>query len=151
MASRCLFRRVVAASVAVGLVSGPVFASAPANPSFAPFVALSALASSQSRDALCGVAASNAAGTAAASAAADAAATTAATTDAAGQPVTTATPGCLFPVTDAPPVPVAEALPPPGGFPMGWTALRGAAGAAVLAALTLFGQHHNDRTPLSPA
>lgn len=147
MASRCLFRRVVAASVAVGLVSGPVFAAAPANPSFAPFVALSALASSQSRDALCGVAASNAA----ASAAADAAATTAATTDAAGQPVTTATPGCLFPVTDAPPVPVAEALLPPGGFPIGLIALLGAAGAAVLAALTLFGHHHNDRTPLSPA
>lgn len=61
--------------------------------SISPFVALSALASDASRVALCGAAAAAAAGAAAAAQG--------------------AAPGCVLPVVDQAPPPVAEALPPP--------------------------------------
>lgn len=63
-----------------------------AQPSISPMVALSALASDASRTALCGAAAAVAAGAAVAQG---------------------ATPGCVLPVVDAAPPPMADVLPPP--------------------------------------
>ncbi|MEQ7872947.1 hypothetical protein ABDK56_02945 [Sphingomonas sp. ASV193] len=134
--------RVLAASAAASLLATPVLAAVPAPASpVAPMVALSALASDQSRNALCSAAAADAAGTAAAAAAANGS----------GQGV--AAGPCLFPVAEAPaPVAMAPAaVAPAPGFPLGLVALLGVAGAAVIAALTLFKNNNDIRTPLSPA
>jgi hypothetical protein len=134
--------RVAAVSAAVSLLATPVLAAVPsATAPIAPMVALSALASDQSRDALCGAVTADTAGTAAAAAA----------SSASGAQGVAAGP-CLFPIAEAPPpVAVAPAVAPAPGFPLGLVALLGVAGAAVLAALTLFKNDNNVRTPLSPA
>ena len=118
---------------AVALCAGPSFASAStaaAAPSqISPMVALSIFGSQASAAALCGSAATTAASSAAATQA----------------PVG----GCVLPVVDAPPLPVAEAAPlPPVASGIGITpVLLGLAGIAILAALIASQNNGNGNNP----
>ena len=118
---------------AVALCAGPSFASAStaaAAPSqISPMVALSIFGSQASAAALCGSAATTAASSAAATQA----------------PVG----GCVLPVVDAPPLPVAEAaplLPVPSGIGI-TPVLLGLAGIAILAALIASQNNGNGNNP----
>jgi hypothetical protein len=150
------FRHLAGASAALALCissTGAVAATSSAaqlRGTLSPLVALSALASDASRNALCGAVAAAAAGAAAAA---------------------QATPGCVLPLTDAaagpppatteamPPPATAEAMPPPpiapptvapmgGGFGVSplLLGLVGVAAAAVLAVL-LLKKKNNDSSP----
>lgn len=134
------YKNMIAAAGALALLSTQAAYAAPA-PRLDPLVALSALGTAQSRTAVCAAGASAAAAGAATAAAQGAA------------------PGCVLPVTGAPP-PVAQTAPPPyvetAAAPkaMGmWPALLGLVAIAAAAALLLSGDDDNDGdlTPISPA
>lgn len=134
--------RVIGASVACGLLfsstaAGAAAASYAPPPAINPMIALSVFGSQATAATLC--ANSAAAATAAAGAAA------AATAQAPG--------GCVFPVVDVAPVPVASVpiAPPPGPSGIGiWPLLGGLAAITALVLLLKKG-HGSSNEPVSPA
>jgi len=131
---RTISRTLTIFGTAVALCATPALATASATPAqtISPMVALSIFGSQASAAALCGSSATTTAATAGTAAQAPAG-------------------GCVLPVVDAPPVPVAEPVayapaPAPSGFGIA-PVLLGLAGIAILAALIISQDEDNDNDP----